>query len=577
MFDETLKTATGTLAKRLDDVDRALDKVSVMASKRVAERRGGEPDDLFSQALKYRPDQARDDHGRFADEGKGGGEGGSSETRAMAARTGARTGGGKKPKKMSLKEITSKFRAAKNKRTQVRSQIKSLQSRIKDMKRGSTSHKKATARLQQLKENGANLTREMGRLADMAAKRRGPVRQQDWLMSTMAGLPVFRDGPRRKLASDTSTDGDDLFVLKGYPEYDDDQLRGPDGKWTAGGGGGSSRGGGKKPKSKPATTAGKPKAPAKKPKKPKAAPAAKPKAPPKKKPAAPKKPKTVKPKSEVKQPRKPRAPKRPAAAPAAAAEAPPQVQAQPELSGLAARDRARLDTHYSQYDSTTAQIDKVEADIAAAQSRLEHLQDRLSAAPEGSYAELSYERDIEDVDSKLGGLRTTRSRLHRERDTLRTTITELEARLRGQKRFVGKQFSKRLPPPTVRYQLLKADDNLGLIFGWAIVSSENGEPYYDTQGDHIPEDAMLSAAADFMLSNRSMKVMHEGKKAGSVVFAWPMTEEIARAMGISGERTGLMIAVKPDNPNVLARFRDKQYTGFSIGGTRLIDEEVADD
>lgn len=120
----------------------------------------------------------------------------------------------------------------------------------------------------------------------------------------------------------------------------------------------------------------------------------------------------------------------------------------------------------------------------------------------------------------------------------------------------------------------KADGELGLIFGWAIISNEDGKPYYDTQGDHIPEDAMLRAAADFMESKRTMKIMHNGKKVGTVVFAWPVTEEIARAMGLKAKCTGLMVAVKPDNPSVVERFRNNQYTGFSIGGNRLEDEEV---
>jgi putative serine protease XkdF len=124
--------------------------------------------------------------------------------------------------------------------------------------------------------------------------------------------------------------------------------------------------------------------------------------------------------------------------------------------------------------------------------------------------------------------------------------------------------------------LLKADKDLGLVFGWAIVSTENGNPYYDVQGDHIPEDSMLEAAAEFMLKHRTMKVMHAGKKVGSVVFAWPMTEEIAKAMGISSKRTGLMIAAKPDSKSVITRFKDGKYTGFSIGGNRLIDEDVDD-
>jgi putative serine protease XkdF len=126
------------------------------------------------------------------------------------------------------------------------------------------------------------------------------------------------------------------------------------------------------------------------------------------------------------------------------------------------------------------------------------------------------------------------------------------------------------------FKLFKADKkkDLGLIFGWAIVSCEDCKPYYDTQGDHIPEESMLEAATDFMLNHRAMKVMHSGKKVGTVVFAWPMTEEIAEAMGIKSARTGLMVAVKPDSKRVLERFKDNEYTGFSIGGNRLIDEDV---
>lgn len=130
--------------------------------------------------------------------------------------------------------------------------------------------------------------------------------------------------------------------------------------------------------------------------------------------------------------------------------------------------------------------------------------------------------------------------------------------------------------PSYKCGLVKADKSLGLIFGWAIISCEDGKPYYDIQGDHIPESSMLEASTDFMLNHRAMKVMHEGKKVGKVVFAWPMTEEIAQAMGIEGKRTGLMIAVKPDNPNVIQRFKDRKYTGFSIGGNRLVDEDVVE-
>ncbi|MEQ8448239.1 MAG: XkdF-like putative serine protease domain-containing protein [Nitratireductor sp.] len=123
-------------------------------------------------------------------------------------------------------------------------------------------------------------------------------------------------------------------------------------------------------------------------------------------------------------------------------------------------------------------------------------------------------------------------------------------------------------------QVVKVDSSLGLIFGWAIVSKVDGADYFDTQGDHIPEDSMLKASADFMANSRLAKEMHVGDGKGSVVFAWPMTAEIAKSMGITTKNTGLMIAMKPDSPEMLGKFADGTYTGFSIGGKRIKDEEI---
>lgn len=124
---------------------------------------------------------------------------------------------------------------------------------------------------------------------------------------------------------------------------------------------------------------------------------------------------------------------------------------------------------------------------------------------------------------------------------------------------------------------IKVDKKLGIVFGWAIISKEGDEDYYDTQGDHIPEDAMLEAAVDFMQSRRHMKIMHAGVRKGTVVFAFPLTTEIADAMEIKTERTGLMIGIKPDSSKVVDLFDSGEYTGFSIGGTRIVDEELEDE
>lgn len=128
----------------------------------------------------------------------------------------------------------------------------------------------------------------------------------------------------------------------------------------------------------------------------------------------------------------------------------------------------------------------------------------------------------------------------------------------------------------IRSTIAKVDESLGLVMGFGIICKENGEDYFDLQGDHIPEDTMLKSALDFMLNSQVAKEMHSGEQAGIVVFAFPMTTDIAKSFGIETKRTGLMIAIKPDEA-MLKRFLSGELTGFSIGGRRILDEDVTDD
>lgn len=120
----------------------------------------------------------------------------------------------------------------------------------------------------------------------------------------------------------------------------------------------------------------------------------------------------------------------------------------------------------------------------------------------------------------------------------------------------------------------KVDESLGLVFGWAIICKEDGKPYFDVQDDHIPEESMLKAASDFMQTSRVLGDMHQTAEGGAVLFCMPLTAEIASAYGITSKTTGLMIAVKPASEETLQKFRDGTYTGFSIGGTRVQDEDA---
>lgn len=122
-------------------------------------------------------------------------------------------------------------------------------------------------------------------------------------------------------------------------------------------------------------------------------------------------------------------------------------------------------------------------------------------------------------------------------------------------------------------EIMKVDDELGLVFGFAMISKMNGEPYFDLQGDHIPESSMLKAATEFMAATPRISGDMHAKADGRVVFAFPLTSEIAKSLDIQTNTTGLLVAIKP-SPSVLEKFKKGEYTGFSIGGIRRRDREV---
>lgn len=140
-----------------------------------------------------------------------------------------------------------------------------------------------------------------------------------------------------------------------------------------------------------------------------------------------------------------------------------------------------------------------------------------------------------------------------------------------------------------RKQIFKSsvDAKHGIVFGFAIVCKIDGEDYYDLNVDkmadgsykrvpeHIPEDAMIEAAADFASKAvRPGNEMHGGPDKGDYLFMFPMTEEIAKALDMTTRKSGLLVGFKPP-ADVLAKFVDGTYSGFSIEGVHLVDEEVA--
>lgn len=133
-----------------------------------------------------------------------------------------------------------------------------------------------------------------------------------------------------------------------------------------------------------------------------------------------------------------------------------------------------------------------------------------------------------------------------------------------------------------RVEILKTDTAKGLIFGKAIVCTKRGKPYFDTQGDHCPDDTMVDVGADFMSNSaRPVNVMHEGPDVGDVIFAMPWTPDVAKAFGLKDVEakqawTGLMIGARPD-PDVFKRVIKGELLELSIEGKRGVDEVVEPD
>ena len=114
--------------------------------------------------------------------------------------------------------------------------------------------------------------------------------------------------------------------------------------------------------------------------------------------------------------------------------------------------------------------------------------------------------------------------------------------------------------------VLKVDDEQGLVYGWAYVSTEDGKLLVDSQGDSIEPIEMEKMATHFMLNSRNAKVMHKGENVGQFVHSFPITNDIMKAFDIYSDREGWLVAMKPTDDEVMKAYKRGDYTGFSIGG-----------
>lgn len=132
----------------------------------------------------------------------------------------------------------------------------------------------------------------------------------------------------------------------------------------------------------------------------------------------------------------------------------------------------------------------------------------------------------------------------------------------------------------MRAEIVKADPTLRVAYGWALISSVDGEEYVDSQGDVVDEASMERAVVRFMLDKATGGVMHrrtpDGKpvRVGKLVESIVVTDEKLRAMGLpvpegKGPRgwwIGIRYDTTPEGEEVWKRIQNGELRGFSIGG-----------
>lgn len=141
----------------------------------------------------------------------------------------------------------------------------------------------------------------------------------------------------------------------------------------------------------------------------------------------------------------------------------------------------------------------------------------------------------------------------------------------GKKKPVADEMAKGI---RFTVPITKADEDQNLVFGWASVIEENGEPVYDHQGHRISEDELEKAFYRYAEEARVAGEMHDdyGEHVGKLVEAMVFTKAKQAALGIDLGKVGAWVGYRV-NPAVFSKIKDGTYRMLSIGGHSQIEDD----
>lgn len=143
-------------------------------------------------------------------------------------------------------------------------------------------------------------------------------------------------------------------------------------------------------------------------------------------------------------------------------------------------------------------------------------------------------------------------------------------------------LSKSVDDIEIYTEISKVDDDKRQIFGWASVTSINGQPVIDLQQDILPLDEIEKAAYDFVEKSRVGGNMHQKGDTGPIhvsdmIESFVVTPEKKKAMGLPDDfPEGWWTGFKVNDDATWADAKAGKLAGLSIHGSgRRIPVEVS--
>lgn len=123
------------------------------------------------------------------------------------------------------------------------------------------------------------------------------------------------------------------------------------------------------------------------------------------------------------------------------------------------------------------------------------------------------------------------------------------------------------------FRVIRKDDELKQIFGWASVSMVGDDLVVDKQGDIILPDELENASHEYMLSSRDHGLSHASFGTGRLIASQVFTPDLAKREGIAAKNAagqniyGWRVGFQIDDEAVWKAIKDGELPEFSIGGT----------